>query len=73
MLTIASKKIPFSLIIGNLIARTVIRTYGDGNPGGTNGFEIVGVTAGISFISLDMYKGFLLLHQAQEYCLGRPA
>ena len=72
MLTISSKKIPFSLIFGTLIAKTDICTDGDGNPGGTNGFETVGVTAGISFISLDMYKGFLPLYLAQEYGLGRP-
>jgi glycerol-3-phosphate acyltransferase PlsY len=73
MLTISSKKIPFSLIFGTLIAKTDICIDGDGSPVGTNCLETAGVTGGISFNPLDGYKSFLPLYLDHLYGLGRPA
>jgi acyl phosphate:glycerol-3-phosphate acyltransferase len=61
--------IPFSLLIGKLLASTDIRTVGDGNPGGTNAFKAGGAKAGIPSTLLDMLKGFLPVYLAQRYGL----
>jgi acyl phosphate:glycerol-3-phosphate acyltransferase len=65
-----SGSIPFSLIMGKLLARTDIRTVGDGNPGGTNALKAGGLKAGIPAILLDIFKGFLPVYLAQKYGLA---
>jgi glycerol-3-phosphate acyltransferase PlsY len=40
ILGFVSGSIPFSWIIGKLIARRDIRTVGDGNPGGANALRL---------------------------------
>lgn len=62
--------IPFSLLIGKMLANTDIRTLGDGNPGGTNAFKAGGPKAGIPSILLDILKGFLPVYLAQKYGLA---
>ena len=62
--------IPFSLIIGKLLAKTDIRTVGDGNPGGTNALKAGGLKAGLPAILLDILKGFLPVCLAQKYGLA---
>lgn len=49
--------IPFSYLLGRLIAHTDIRLYGDGNPGGINAWRAGGWRAGIPAILLDFLKG----------------
>jgi glycerol-3-phosphate acyltransferase PlsY len=61
--------IPFSLLIGRMIAKKDIRTVGDGNPGGTNAIKAGGLKAGIPAILLDISKGFLPVFLAQKYGL----
>ena len=51
--------IPFSLIIGRLIARKDIRKFGDGNPGGSNALKAGGFKTGVPSILLDIFKGTL--------------
>jgi glycerol-3-phosphate acyltransferase PlsY len=62
--------IPFSLLVGKLIAKIDIRTVGDGNPGGTNALKAGGLKAGIPSILLDIGKGFLPVYLAQKYGLA---
>src|SRR5512136_624311 len=58
--------IPFSMIFARLLARTDIRTVGDGNPGGTNALKAGGLKAGLPAILLDIFKGFLPVYLAQR-------
>ena len=51
--------IPFSLLMGKLLARKDIRSVGDGNPGGANAIKAGGLKAGIPAILLDIGKGYL--------------
>ncbi len=48
--------LPVSVWLGNLVLRTDIRQYGDGNPGGTNVIRAGGRTLGVLAIVLDMFK-----------------
>lgn len=59
--------IPFSLIMGKVIAKKDIRTVGDGNPGGKNALTAGGLKAGIPAIILDIGKGFLPVFYAKSY------
>jgi glycerol-3-phosphate acyltransferase PlsY len=61
--------IPFSLLMGKLMAKKDIRNVGDGNPGGTNAIKAGGLKAGIPAILLDIGKGFLPVYLAQKYGL----
>lgn len=61
--------IPFSLILGKLLAKKDIRTVGDGNPGGSNALKAGGLKAGIPAILLDIGKGFVPVYLAQRYGL----
>ena len=61
--------IPFSLLMGKLLAKKDIRTVGDGNPGGTNAIKAGGLKAGITAILLDIGKGFMPVFLAQKYGL----
>lgn len=65
-----SGSIPFAFLIGKLLAKTDIRTFGDGNPGGTNAFKAGGPKAGLPALLLDLLKGFLPVYLAQKYGLG---
>ena len=65
-----SGSIPFSLIMGKLLARRDIRTVGDGNPGGANALRAGGLKCGIPAILLDILKGFLPVYLAQKYGLA---
>jgi glycerol-3-phosphate acyltransferase PlsY len=62
--------IPFSVVLGKLLARTDIRSVGDGNPGGTNALRAGGLKVGIPAILLDIGKGYLPVHLAQQYGLA---
>jgi glycerol-3-phosphate acyltransferase PlsY len=62
--------IPFSLLMGKLLANKDIRTVGDGNPGGTNAIKAGGMKAGIPAIILDIGKGFLPVFLAQKFGLA---
>lgn len=62
-----SGSIPFSLIIGKLVARRDIRTVGDGNPGGANALRAGGLKAGVPAILLDLAKGFVPVYLARRY------
>lgn len=62
--------VPFSLLMGKLLAKKDIRTVGDGNPGGTNAVKAGGLKAGLPAILLDIGKGFLPVFLAQKYGLA---
>jgi glycerol-3-phosphate acyltransferase PlsY len=62
--------IPFSVILGKLFAKTDIRAFGDGNPGGMNAFKVGGWKAGLPAMFLDIGKGFLPVFLAQKYGLA---
>jgi len=49
--------LPFSVWLGRLVLRTDIRSYGDGNPGGTNVVRAGNRGLGLLVIFLDMLKG----------------
>jgi glycerol-3-phosphate acyltransferase PlsY len=49
--------IPFSYLVGRIMAHTDIRRYGDGNPGGINAWRAGGWRAGMPAILLDFLKG----------------
>ena len=63
--------IPFSLLMGKLLAKKDIRTVGDGNPGGANAIKAGGLKAGIPAILLNIGKGFLPVFLAQKYRLSK--
>ncbi len=62
--------IPFSILMGKLIAREDVRAFGDGNPGGMNAFKAGGLKAGLPSMFLDIGKGFLPVFLAQKYGLA---
>jgi acyl phosphate:glycerol-3-phosphate acyltransferase len=49
--------LPISVWLGRLVLRTDIRSYGDGNPGGTNVIRAGNRGLGLLAIILDMLKG----------------
>lgn len=49
--------IPFSLIVGKLMAGVDISKYGSGNIGGTNVMRVLGRRAGVIAMALDVAKG----------------
>ena len=49
--------IPFSYLVGRLIAQADIRRFGDGNPGAINAWRAGGWPAGIPATLLDFLKG----------------
>ena len=51
--------LPLSYWIGKLFLKTDIRTYGDGNPGGTNVWEAGGRWWGLTAIIMDGLKGLI--------------
>lgn len=57
LLSFLSGSLPFSVWIGSLALKTDIRTYGDGNPGGTNVWRAGGRTWALIAILLDGLKG----------------
>jgi glycerol-3-phosphate acyltransferase PlsY len=67
LIAFLSGSIPFSLILGKLLANKDIRTFGDGNPGGTNAIKAGGVKVGAPAIFLDIAKGFVPISLAQHY------
>ncbi len=62
-----SGSIPFSIILGKLIARTDIRRVGDGNPGGANAVKAAGPKVGAAAILLDIAKGFVPVYLARRF------
>lgn len=48
--------IPFALVIGKVFYHKDIREYGSGNLGGSNAGRVLGKTAGIATIALDVLK-----------------
>ncbi|MBN2386126.1 MAG: glycerol-3-phosphate acyltransferase [Anaerolineales bacterium] len=59
--------IPFSLLVGRMVAHRDIRTVADGNPGGTNALRAGGLKAGLPAILLDLLKGFVPVFFARRY------
>ena len=52
--------IPWALVIGKVFYGVDIRKHGSGNLGGTNAGRVLGKTAGITVIILDLLKAFLV-------------
>ena len=53
--------IPWALIIGKVFYKKDIRNYGSGNLGGTNAGRVLGKTAGVTVIVLDVLKAFIVV------------
>jgi len=51
--------IPFSVLFGKIFYNKDIRKFGSGNAGATNTFRVLGATAGIIVLILDIGKGML--------------
>ncbi|MDI6735383.1 MAG: glycerol-3-phosphate 1-O-acyltransferase PlsY [bacterium] len=60
--------IPTAYLVGRIFGKVDIRTVGSGNVGASNVFRIVGKTAGISVLIVDILKGFLPV--LIVHCLG---
>jgi glycerol-3-phosphate acyltransferase PlsY len=60
---------PISVWLGRLVLRTDIRSYGDGNPGGTDVIRAGSQGLGLLVIILDMFKGTIPV--ALAYCVSR--
>jgi acyl phosphate:glycerol-3-phosphate acyltransferase len=58
-LSFISGALPFSVWVGQSIAKTDIRRIGDGNPGATNVLKAGGLKAGLIVLILDVFKGAL--------------
>jgi glycerol-3-phosphate acyltransferase PlsY len=54
--------VPFSIIAGKLLKGIDVREYGSGNAGATNTFRVLGKTAGIPVLLLDVLKGYLAVN-----------
>ncbi|MGB0592962.1 MAG: glycerol-3-phosphate 1-O-acyltransferase PlsY [Flavobacteriales bacterium] len=54
--------VPFSIISGKLLKGIDVREYGSGNAGATNTFRVLGKTAGIPVLLLDVLKGYLAVN-----------
>lgn len=51
--------IPTAYLFGRFLKGIDIRQHGSGNVGATNAFRVMGKTAGIAVLALDIFKGFL--------------
>lgn len=58
--------IPFSVIMGKLIAKKDVRSVADGNPGGMNALRVGGIKTGAPAILLDISKGFAPVYLARQ-------
>ncbi len=54
--------VPFSIIAGKLLKGIDVREYGSGNAGATNTFRVLGKTAGMPVLLLDVLKGYLAVN-----------
>ena len=54
--------VPFSIIAGKLFKGIDVREYGSGNAGATNTFRVLGKTAGIPVLLLDVLKGYIAVN-----------
>ena len=54
--------VPFSIIAGKLFKGIDVREYGSGNAGATNTFRVLGKTAGIPVLLLDILKGYIAVN-----------
>ena len=54
--------VPFSIIAGKLLKSIDVREYGSGNAGATNTFRVLGKTAGIPVLLLDVLKGYIAVN-----------
>ena len=54
--------VPFSIISGKLLKGIDVREYGSGNAGATNTFRVLGKTAGIPVLILDVLKGYIAVN-----------
>ena len=59
--------VPFSVLLGKLLAKKDVRSVGDGNPGGTNALKAGGLKVGVPAILLDIGKGFLPVYLARKF------
>ncbi|MDP8217085.1 MAG: glycerol-3-phosphate 1-O-acyltransferase PlsY [Candidatus Kaelpia imicola] len=58
--------IPFAYITSKVFSRVDIRKRGSGNVGATNVLRVVGPSAGILVLLLDILKGFLIIKLAPQ-------
>lgn len=56
--------IPFALVIGNLFYKTDVRKHGSKNLGGCNTGRVLGKTAGVAVMTLDLLKATLAIYLA---------
>ena len=54
-----SGSIPWSVLIGKILAGGDIRSVGDGNPGTANTWKLAGPIPGLIALSLDVGKAFI--------------
>ncbi|MBC7227451.1 MAG: glycerol-3-phosphate acyltransferase [Thermoflexales bacterium] len=57
VLSFFSGSLPFSVWVGQLVARADVRRWGDGNPGAANAWRAGGWRAGVPALLLDYLKG----------------
>lgn len=56
--------LPFAVWVGRLVYGVDVRDHGSGNAGATNTFRVLGKTAGLPVLLLDMLKGFMAVRLA---------
>ncbi len=60
---------PTAYILGRILKRIDIRKFGSGNVGATNAFRILGRTAGISVLIIDILKGIIPVVFISEFII----
>jgi len=63
--------IPFAYIMSKLFSRVDIRAKGSGNVGATNVLRVVGPSAGVVVLLLDILKGLVVIKLAPLFIDGR--
>lgn len=61
--------IPTAYIFGRVLKGIDIRNFGSGNVGATNALRVLGKTAGLTVLLIDMLKGFLAVFFVGDYIL----
>ncbi len=60
--------IPFSVLVGKIFYKKDVRNEGSGNAGATNTFRVLGATAGIIVLALDILKGMAAVMLSVIFC-----